>query len=126
MVTGTQNSKFILQTKGLALPSVLRYLLSTLGHPPGFFYPFTKGLLSAVFKKNLFLCHFFPKLKFHDKSFFPLPIRFSDTHEEFPFQSPVFLPPPLKAPVDTCLPGKTTPFRAHNLASLVFKFFYPR
>lgn len=49
---------------------------------------------------------------------------FSDTHEEFPFQSPV-LPPPLKAPLDTCLPGnKTTPFSTHNLASLVFKFFY--
>lgn len=50
-------------------------------------------------------------------------MSFPDTHEEFPFQSPVFLPPSLKAPLDTCLPGKTTPFTAQNLASLVFIYF---
>lgn len=66
---------------------------------------------------------FSPKLKGHYKSLSPLPKSFSDTHEEFSFQNPV-LPPPLKASPDTCLPGKTTPFRAHNLASLVFNFFF--
>lgn len=52
-------------------------------------------------------------------------MSFSDTHKEFSFQRPVFLPSLLKALLDTCLPGKPTPLRAHNLARLVFKFFYP-
>lgn len=74
-------------------------------------------------KKKYVSCHFFPELKFRHNSFSPLPMSFSDTHEEFPLQSPVFLPPSLKTPLDTCLPGETTPFTVQNLASWVFNFF---
>lgn len=118
MVMGTQVPGSILWTKGNR-PSVFYHLFST----PGLSHPFIKGLLSAIFKEKYVSCHFFPELKFRHNSFSPLPMSFSDTHEEFPLQSPVFLPPSLKTPLDTCLPGETTPFTVQNLASWVFNFF---